>query len=147
MPNVQVETKTETTTKTSLSVKINLVVGMVSAIFIGAALVNATVINPPRLTAKDIIPPYVTIVSPINNAVLKGEAIFQASTYDASGIKEVEFYINGSLKFVDRNGQDGWLMKWQTTTYANGPYQLIAKSFDQNGNSQIGQAIFVTIFN
>lgn len=147
MPINTVETKTETLTKTSLSVKINLIMGMVSALFLGAALVNASFINPPRLTAQDIISPYVAIVSPVSHAVVNGDVIFQASTYDASGIKKVEFYINGSLAQADENSQDGWLMNWQTTTYPNGPYQLVAKSFDQYDNSQASQAIFVTVNN
>lgn len=147
MPINTAETKTETTTKTSLSVKINIIMGMISALFVGAALANATIINPPKLTGADIIAPYVTIVSPINNSIVSGNIIFQASTYDASGIKKVEFYINGSLKQVDENGQDGWLMNWQTTAYPNGSYQLVAKSFDKYDNSQASQAIFVTVNN
>lgn len=41
MPKEPLETKTETGTKVSLGVKINLIIGIISALFIGAAIINA----------------------------------------------------------------------------------------------------------
>ena len=78
-----------------------------------SAAVNVTIDN----TA-----PTVSITSPTGGYV-QGTVQITATASDTNGVKQVEFFVDGTSIGVDTNGADGWSVSWNTTTYADGLVQ------------------------
>lgn len=89
----------------------------------------------PTPTPSDIIPPTVTITSPLNNATVARSktTTIRANATDASGIAKVEFYVNGSLKCTDATS--AYTCAWLVPSPRNVTYTLQAKAYDTKGNT------------
>jgi hypothetical protein len=87
-------------------------------------------------------PPYVTITYPHNNDTLSGVVTV---TTDTSGVDEVRFYVNDSLKHTDFTEPFTW--DWDTTQYKNkGGYVLKIEGYN-SGVFQDDDSIRVKIRN
>ena len=64
--------------------------------------------------------PTVSITSPANGELLSGTVQITATASDTNGVKQVEFFVDGTSIGVGTNGADGWSVNWNTTTYADG---------------------------
>ncbi|BCS54949.1 DUF4082 domain-containing protein [Geobacter sp. SVR] len=95
--------------------------------------------------ATDTTPPTVSITSPAANAVLSGTASVQAAAADNIGVAKVELYLNGTLYAT--YGSAPYAFSWNTTSVANGVYNLTAKAYDAAGNSTQSTAVSVTVSN
>ena len=131
--------------------KLNLIVGMISTLFIGAVIFNFAFLTTPLTVTvseeKDIILPYVTINSPRNGELISGEVTIEAFAYDEQKVKNVSFYIDNTLKEMDYHQEDSWIMKWNTESYTNGTYTISASVTDQAGNRSVSQPVTVMIKN
>lgn len=149
-----VTTQTSVKQKIKTITKINLAIGMVSAFFVGLAMVSNAFLYGPVTWAtaktpvvKDIVRPIITWSEPVNNSVISGKTILKVQSYDNFGTTNVEFYINDALQYVDTTPNGGWQLPWNTTTTTNGAYRLSARAFDAAGNGQTTSPITVTVKN
>lgn len=127
---------------------------MVSAFFVGLAMVSNAFLYGPVTWAmaktpavKDIVRPIITWVTPTNNATVSGKTLLTVRSYDNFGTTKVEFYINEALQYVDTTPVEGWQLPWNTTNTTNGGYRLSARAYDSAGNSQATSPITVTVKN
>lgn len=140
-------------TKIKTMTKVNIVIGMISALFLGAAIFNAAFMTTPvsisvvPVQPKDVISPYVTINEPANGAEVSGEITVSTFAQDNQGVKSVGFYIDNLLKKIDKDSRDGWTMTWNTETHLNGRYIIKAIAYDAAGNQHISQLITITVKN
>ena len=141
------------TTKIKPMTKINIVIGMISVLFLGATIFNAAFLTTPISVSvaqnqqEDMIAPYVVINSLTNNEAVTGEIAISAFAYDDQKLKRVDFYIDNLLKKTDQNENDNWTMTWDTTTHPNGKYVLKAVAYDTAGNYHESQPITINIKN
>lgn len=73
-------------------------------------------------------PPEVRILSPAAGAEVTGVAVVNTSVSDDVGIKEVRFYLNGSLRLSDK--QSPYSFSWDTSEVLNGAYTLKVVALD-----------------
>lgn len=94
---------------------------------------------------NDIIPPTVSLTSPVNGATLEGTVTINANASDNVGVSKVEFYYG-----VVKIGEDTSLpysIDWNTLGVADGSYSLTAKAFDGANNSATSTPVNVTTDN
>ena len=101
-----------------------------------SAAVNVTIDN----TA-----PTVSITSPTGGYV-QGTVQITATASDTNGVKQVEFFVDGTSIGVDTNGADGWSVDWDTSEGLDGEHTLKAVATDTAGNSA-EHSITVTVDN
>lgn len=136
-----VETKVQT--KVKLGTKINIIIGMISALFIGAMIVNAAFLTTPYTVYQaqgetDVIAPYVSMRAPNNLQEFKigDEITITAYAYDNSGkLKELDFFVNDLLKSSLKNLENGeHSIIWDSRLYVEGDYVIYARATDEAGN-------------
>lgn len=137
----QVETKVQT--KLKLTTKINIILGMISALFIGVMLFNAAYLTTPLTVTTqtqgetDVIAPLIKINNPKTLQEFKVgdkiDVIF--NTYDNSGLVDVKIFINDTLKTSMLNLENGdHNLSWDTGSYKAGIYTLYGQATDKAGN-------------
>ena len=99
---------------------------------------SVTVVN-------DNTPPTVALTSPANYVLLKGTVTICASASDNVGVTNVEFYCNGMLLYA--SNVSPFSFKWDTTNVGNGVYTIIAKAYDNAGNSKESSSATVLVSN
>jgi subtilisin family serine protease len=92
-------------------------------------------------------PPIVSITSPSAGSTVSGSVTIAASASDDNGVTQVEFFVNGTLIGIDSDGSNGWSVIWDTTSAANGSYDLTARATDTAGQKTTSNAINVTASN
>jgi hypothetical protein len=92
----------------------------------------------------DTTAPTVSITAPSNGATVSGTTAITASASDNIGVAEVEFFIDGVLKYTDASSPYSY--NWDTTAYDNGNYAIEAKAYDEAGNTDT-DSITVTVDN
>lgn len=69
----------------------------------------------------------VKIISPFEGQYVGDTISITAGVISSLTVDGVEFFLNGTTSLgVDTDGSDGWSTSWDTTTVANGAYQLTA---------------------
>jgi hypothetical protein len=67
--------------------------------------------------------------------VIGGTRTLGVDVTDAeSGVRQVEFYIDGFLKSTDGDGSDGWSWDFVTTDYTDGNHTILVRAYDNAGN-------------
>lgn len=94
---------------------------------------------------NDTVSPTVSLTAPAGGATVAGTVNVAATAADASGVKQVDFYLDGTLKSTDTVAPYTW--SWNTTLDANGAHSLTAKATDNSGNSTTSAARAVTVTN
>lgn len=95
--------------------------------------------TPPVLNA----PPVVTLTTPIGS--VKGTVMLSAAVQDPIGIAKVEFFANA--KSLGVATASPYSVSWDTTTGADGPYNVTATATDVDGNVGSSAASAVTVAN
>lgn len=91
----------------------------------------------PSIEKLDILPPTVSITSPLAGANVAGSLEIQLNIKDdVSGVVKTEFYVNGQLKSYFTSYISS--IYWNTATYPNGPANLEIRVYD--GTGKIGSA-------
>jgi len=93
----------------------------------------------------DTVAPTVTLTAPASNATVSGSVTISAVASDNVGVSRVEFYYGTTLIATDDTAP--YSVTWDTTTVANGTYNLTAKAYDTSGNVQTSAARRVTVNN
>lgn len=80
-------------------------------------------------------PPQVTIVAPAEGAMVAGKVTVTATALDDRGVRQVQFFLDGTSIASDTNGADGWSAVWDTTKAANRVHTLTATATDTLGQT------------
>jgi len=94
---------------------------------------------------KDTTAPVVLLTAPGNNYTVSGIVAITASASDNAVVSTVEFYSNGTLLFASNVAP--YAFNWNTAFVANGGYILMAKAYDNAGNSKQSANVSVTVNN
>jgi hypothetical protein len=84
-------------------------------------------------TPKEVNPPTINIIQPINGSTVSKIINITVSAYGESGISKVEFYINDKLKATDYN--EPYTYRWDTKKVKDGWYLITVKAYDNSGNT------------
>ena len=127
----------------TLGVVASLALGIVS-IGIGIKALRKPSASPPTIPAA-------AVVAPTNGMTLSGTAGLDARSL-SPGVTSVFFVASGgSLHDVQIAptvvSLAGWLANWNTTTVANGTYQIVAVAHDASGHSARSSPVNVTVMN
>jgi hypothetical protein len=113
-------------------------------ILIGLLLLAACAKEEP--TAVDTQAPTVEVTFPNSNTAVSQLVIITIEAQDNEEVVRVELYIDGILRFTDEDAP--WEYSWETIGYANGSkHSIMAKAYDQAGNSGSSQEINVVVYN
>ncbi len=93
----------------------------------------------------DTTPPTVTIASPAANASLSGTIPISVNVQDNSGIQRVEIYAGQALLATKTAAP--YTINWDTTTFANGSYNIWSRAYDLAGNSSVSANTAITVNN
>lgn len=88
--------------------------------------VNGGVEPPP-----DYYAPSISIDSPEDNATISNTALINVTVWDNVGVTRVEYFVNGEYNYT---GRKSFNWSWDTTTMANGTYNVRAVAYDAPGN-------------
>ena len=123
----------------------------------GSATITATATDNANQSSSQTIhvtvdnvddPPTVAITSPAAGAVVQGGSVaLTASASDDRGVKQVEFFVDGTSVGVDSNGADGWSVAWNSTTVGDGAHSLTAVATDTASQSSPSGAVALTVDN
>lgn len=97
------------------------------------------------VVVNDTTPPAVSLTAPGNNSTVSGVVAITASASDNAVVSTVEFYSNGTLLFASNVAP--YTFNWNTTSVVNGSYALMAKAYDNAGNSKQSANVSVTVNN
>jgi subtilisin family serine protease len=93
----------------------------------------------------DTIAPVTLITAPTTGSTVNGVVTVQASATDASGVTDVDYYVDGSLQGSDTASPYAW--GWDTTKVANGAHILVSRAYDPSRNIGTSAAVTVTVNN
>ncbi len=93
----------------------------------------------------DTTPPAVAITGPANGITTSADPVaVSANALDASGIKQVEFFVNGASKSVDTTAPYGF--NWSTTGLTTGAYTVKAVATDNASPANTSQTTITVNF-
>ena len=118
----------------------------VAARFAGYGRIDAAkaVATARSYVASDTQAPTISIVSPTGGKVV-GVVAVDVSSSDNVGVTRAELYVNGSKVATDDVGP--FAFAWDTSTYGDGTYTLVAKAYDAAGNVGTSSSVSVTLGN
>jgi uncharacterized protein (TIGR03118 family) len=97
----------------------------------------------PGATPPDTVAPKVTLSNAAGT--VSGTVALTATATDNVGVSSVKFYAGTAL--VGTATKAPFTVQWDTSTVANGAYQLTAKAADAAGNTTTSAAVAVTVSN
>ena len=95
--------------------------------------------------ASDTQAPTISIASPTGGSRVSGVVPVDVNYSDNVGVARAELYVNGSKVATDDFGP--FAFAWDTTSYADGSYTLVAKAYDGAGNVGTSASVSVTFGN
>jgi chitinase len=101
--------------------------------------------TPPSAPPTDTTAPTTNITSPSNNATVSSTVTVTATATDDTGVINVEFYVDGTLKKSDNSSP--YTYSLDTTTLSNGTHSLMTKAYDAAGNIGSSPTVNITVSN
>ena len=108
--------------------------------------VSVTVDNVPNVT-PDTTPPVVLLTAPTNASTVSGTINLVATASDASGIKQVQFYVDDQLKTTDTVAPYSASLDTTLLSNANHTFKAVATDNSPNANSATSSIISSTVTN
>jgi len=96
-------------------------------------------------TVADTTAPTASITAPASGSTVAGTVSVSVNAGDNLGVSKVELYLNGAIYGVA--GTSPYSISWNTASYLNGAYTLMAKAYDAAGNVGTSSATTVTVNN
>ncbi|OJT18181.1 hypothetical protein BO221_42635 [Archangium sp. Cb G35] len=93
----------------------------------------------------ELVPPSVSLTAPVGGVTLVGAVTITANASDGSGVRKVEFFLDGALLGTDTSAPYSYA--WNTLTAANGGHVLSARATDLYGNIATSTEVGVTVDN
>lgn len=94
-------------------------------------------------SGDDVIPPTVSITSPVDSDTVGGVVDIAVNAVDSVGVTVVNVYVDGALIGSTRN--EPFTVAWDTTTETDGQHVLTASAQDAAGNVGNSEAITVNV--
>jgi hypothetical protein len=94
---------------------------------------------------SEIVPPSVSLTEPVGGTTLAGTVTISANASDASGVRKVEFLLDGVLLATDTTAPYSYA--WNTLTAASGGHVLSARATDNTSNVATSAEVSVTVDN
>ena len=95
---------------------------------------------------NDSTPPTVTITSPQNESTAYEIVTITCMSSDNIGVKLVELWVNGISTGLEDDSEP-YSFEWNTTSYENGEYTIIIRSYDESDNTADSNPIILTVDN
>ncbi|SVD05494.1 uncharacterized protein METZ01_LOCUS358348, partial [marine metagenome] len=95
---------------------------------------------------KDTTPPEVTILSPTNGSTVNEMVNVTCMSTDNKGVEKVELWIDGVNSGLTDDSEP-YSIEWNTTTYTDGNYTLVVRSYDTSGNEGDSDPVTLTVDN
>ena len=95
---------------------------------------------------EDTTPPTVTITSPQTNSTVYEIVTITCTSSDNEGVDRVELWVNGVSTDISDNSEP-YSLDWNTTTFEDGDYTIIVRSYDTNENTTDSDPIVLTVDN
>lgn len=98
----------------------------------------------PTPTPSDVIPPSVSITSPISGSIVtkNSSLTIQASASDNVGVSKLEFYVDGGLKCTDTNAPYDCVTK--ITGKPGATHTITVKAYDSSNNTAMASVTVTT---
>lgn len=94
----------------------------------------------------DNIAPTINLISPTSGQTISGNTVnIEATANDNVAVTKVEFRVGSTLVGTDTTYP--YKLVWNSSTVANGPYNLTSKAYDTAGNNATSTAIAITVLN
>jgi subtilisin family serine protease len=93
----------------------------------------------------DVVPPAVTLLTPIRGAEVSGAVGLSATASDDVEVSKVDFFAGGTFLGTDRSAP--YAFTWNTAALTNGTYGVRADATDTAGNVTQGSSTTVTVRN
>jgi len=98
--------------------------------------------------STDQTSPNITLTAPTNGATVTGTTTVAADASDASGVKQVDYYLDNGLSPIKSiTGAGPYSFSWDTTQLADGMHGLQAKATDMAGNTALSGLTTITVSN
>jgi hypothetical protein len=93
----------------------------------------------------DTTPPTVTITSPQDDSTISDSVTITCMSTDNESVKKVELWVDGVNTGVSDNTEP-YSLVWNTTTYDDGLYTIIVRSYDASGNTTDSEPITLIVY-
>ncbi len=88
-------------------------------------------------------PPIAAMITPQDGDLVSGQVSIEVEAEDISGVKRVDFYVNGARKRVDRTAPYNYL--WPTASLPSRDYELTARVYDKLSFWMETETVTVTV--
>ena len=95
---------------------------------------------------RDTIPPYLSLQTPTNNAVIAGLLTLSGIATDNVAVATVQYQLDNSA-WQTASGTTAWNASLNSSNFLNGPHQLSARATDTSGNISATNSVSVRFFN
>jgi len=96
-------------------------------------------------TSPDTTAPTVSITNPTNGATVSNTITISANASDNVGVDHVDFYVGTTQ--IGADASNPYSISWNTTSVANGTYNIFARAYDSAGNNATSSSVLVTVNN
>ncbi len=124
-----------------LRVKIEKLFSMLVLFSIGFVFVSSCEDEKPAESPD----PVLFITYPISGSTVSDTIIIVADVVNNDNVREVQFYIDGQLLFIDHNAP--WEYIWDTRFFSNNQHSIYCKVYDNDDNEGISDKINVQVRN
>ncbi len=90
-------------------------------------------------------PPTISVTYPTDDSTVSDIVSVTTDANDNMSINKVQFYLDNVLKLTDSSSPYSW--SWDTISYSNGSYSLMAKAYDLASNEGVSPTVTVTVNN
>ncbi len=97
-------------------------------------------------SVHDAIPPFISMQSPTNGAVIAGNLAISGIATDNVAVAKVEFQFDNDA-WQTASGTTSWSVSLNSSNFLNGPHQISARATDSSGNISATNSVGVNFFN
>jgi glycosidase len=97
-------------------------------------------------SVHDAIPPFISIQTPTNGAVIAGNLDISGIATDNVAVAKVEFQFDNDA-WQTASGTTAWNASLNSSNFLNGPHQISARATDSSGNISATNSVSVNFFN
>ncbi|MFA6098703.1 MAG: Ig-like domain-containing protein [Patescibacteria group bacterium] len=146
------ETKVVIQQKVQLSQKITFALNIATVSLAGLGMLIFAYINTPTVAKathlpSDTTPPFVEIISPINQSTISGDTQLQIYNEDRRGVARMDLYLDGALRFSETDPANNWIFPLDTTQVENGDHALLFEATDSSGLTANTLPLIITVNN
>jgi len=97
-------------------------------------------------SVHDVIPPFISMQSPTNGAVIAGNLTISGIATDNVAVAKVEYQFDNDA-WQPAGGTTTWSASLNSSNFLNGPHQISVRATDSSGNISTTNSVGVSFFN